>query len=59
MSDWEEVITCPHCDIKSVYEVYHELEGNEGVISLCCDNCDKDFEVDYYPVIEFKVREIE
>lgn len=58
MSDWEEKITCPHCNKKSVYEVYHELQGTEGIFNITCNSCDEDFEVDYYPVIEFKAREI-
>lgn len=58
VSDWEEKLTCPHCEQESVYEVYHELEGKEGVFSVVCNHCDEDFEADYYPVIEFKAREI-
>lgn len=58
MKDWEEVLTCPYCKTESVYEVYHEIQGTEGVFSVCCDNCDENFEVDYYPTIEFKARDI-
>lgn len=58
MSDWEEKLICPYCKSEASYDVGFEVQGSEGVMSFSCCYCQTDFEVDYYPVIEFEAREI-
>jgi predicted Zn finger-like uncharacterized protein len=50
------LLKCPHCKSNDQYNVNQEVQGTDGVISVSCSDCTKDFEVDYYPVIEFKAR---
>ena len=59
MNEWEEKLRCPHCEQIDSYDVLSQMQGKYGIAIVECTTCGSNITADYYPVMEFKVRDLE
>lgn len=57
MNESEDMIICPHCKAKHIdFEDFLEVGDMDGEFEMCCDNCNKIFEVNFHSVFIFTTK---
>lgn len=52
-----DMIECPHCEYKhGNYQDYLEVGDLGGDFPMTCENCGKDFDVDFYSIFWFETK---